>query len=106
MTSSPPSGAADLFWQLVRSREEPFFAEELRRRAGSQRLCIELYIDARTDYVDGEPELAALGRFVPRRNPGLSIGKCTRRVEHLHRVQFGARKWPRNGDRRATRDGR
>jgi hypothetical protein len=86
-----PGGTAYLVSQLAGSPEEPFFAEELRRRAETQRLCIELYIDARTDYRDGAGALAALGRFLHGRNPELSVEECTRRVEHLHRVQLGAR---------------
>lgn len=85
-----PGGAAYLVADLVGNHEEPFFLEELRRRAAAQRLCIEVFIDSRNDYVENSRQFEVLGTYLQRENPEVSVEECTRRVEHLHRVQLGA----------------
>ncbi len=85
-----PGGAAYIVADLVGTRAEPFYMEELRRRAEDQRLCIEVFVDSRNDYVDNTRQFEVLGAYLQRENPELTVEECTRRVENLHRVQLGA----------------
>lgn len=85
-----PGGAAYIVADLVGTREEPFFAEELRRRAAAQKLCIEVFIDSRNDYVAGTRQFEVLGEYLQRENPDLTAEECARRIENLHRVQLAA----------------
>jgi hypothetical protein len=86
-----PGGAVYIVADVVGDREQPFFANELRDRAEAQRLCIDLYIDGRNDYVEDTKQFEVLAYFLQRQNPSLSVDECTRRIETLHRGTLGAK---------------
>ena len=85
-----PGGAAYLVADLLGSRQGPFFVDELRSRAEAQRLNIEVFIDSRNDYLENTRQFEALGAYLHRSNPELSVEECARRLESLHRIQLGA----------------
>ncbi len=85
-----PGGAAYVVADLVGDREQPFYAEELRRVAEAQRLCIDVFVDSRNDFIEDTLQFQALGRFLHRENPAVPVEECIRRVEHLQRVELGA----------------
>jgi hypothetical protein len=82
-----PGGAAHLVASLLGTEREPFFADELRRRAEQQRLCIDVFLDVHTPWNDAG--FAALGAFFHRADAGTSLQDCTGRVARAYR-ELGA----------------
>ncbi|HMU39384.1 MAG TPA: hypothetical protein PKE31_10255 [Pseudomonadota bacterium] len=70
--------------------KEPFYVADLQQYAASQKLSIEVYIDNRSDYVDGSQMFAPLGEYLQRENPSLTKEDCAARIEKLHRQTLGA----------------
>ena len=85
-----PGGTAYIVSDLVGTREAPFYLEELRRRAEAQKLCIEVFIDSRNDYVADTRQFEVLGAYLQRDNPHLTVEECGKRIEDLYRIQLGA----------------
>ncbi len=85
-----PGGTAYIVSDLPGSVKEPFFVADLQRYAALQKLSIEVYIDSRSDYVEGSQMFGPLGAYLQRENPSLTKEECTARIEQLHRKTLGA----------------
>lgn len=85
-----PGGTAYIVSDLPGSTKEPFFVADLQRYAAAQKLSIEVFIDSRSDYVEGTKIFAPLGAYLQRENPALTKEECTARIETLHRKTLGA----------------
>lgn len=85
-----PNGTAYIVSDLPGSVKAPFFVDDLRRYAVEQKLSIEVFIDSRTDYVEGFQLFAPLGAYLQRENPSLTKEECTARIETLYRKTLGA----------------